>query len=278
MANPIGVGPALRKARLRRNVTIDEASRGTRIRADSLEALEDERFGALLGEVYVRGALRTYAAYLGLDPDKVFEVYQRGTGVGAPSRPEPPTQIRRAIGTHRRRGTHRLAWLVVAIVVIVAGAFGLLSRSGSTPAPAALPASPVLVDPETSNVVVGMTSRSDLTVEVDADGATSTVEVRRGEERTFEADDLLTLGLPDGGPATITINGTGPIEVAKGERAWSDAFSDTSVIPPPEDGRIRATRALGAIAAAREAAAEATSDPDGTSPTADPSMPAEDPA
>ncbi|MEX2275962.1 MAG: helix-turn-helix transcriptional regulator [Actinomycetota bacterium] len=255
----IGVGAALRKARMRRGVTIDEASRGTRIRQDALEALEHEEFEALLGEVYVRGTLRTYANYLGLDPEKVLQIYARGAGVSAPATPEPPTELRRRAGHERRRDNHRLAWGVVAIVVIAAAGFGVLSRSGSTPAPATLPGSPVVVDPETSNVVVGVTSRTDLSLRVESDGVEQAVEVRRGEERIFEADDILSLELTEGGPATISVNGTGPLEISKAGKPWNDSFSDTSVIAGSDESAQQQLRALQALEAAREdAVASAT--------------------
>ncbi len=80
MTNATGIGPALRRARLLRNKSIEEASRETRIRAEYLQAMERERFDDLLGEVYARGFLRTYAAYLGLDADKVVAVYAGGSG------------------------------------------------------------------------------------------------------------------------------------------------------------------------------------------------------
>lgn len=243
---------------MRRGVTIDEASRGTRIRQDSLEALETEDFDALLGEVYVRGALRTYASYLGLDPEKVLQIYARGAGVTAPAAPQPPTELRRRAGHERRRDNHRLAWAVVAIVVIAAAGFGMLSRRGSTPAPAALPGSPVIVDPETSNVVVGLTSKSDLSVRVASDGVERSLVVQRGEERTFEADDIIVVALPEGGPATITVNSTGPLEIAKAGRSWSDAFSDTSVIAPTDETVERQLRALEALETSREGSVAST--------------------
>ena len=127
------------------------------------------------------------------------------------------------------------------------------------PGPATLPGPPPVVDPETSNVVVGLTSNAELTVRVEADGVEQSVEVRRGEERTFEADDILTMVLPDGGPATITVNGTGPLEVSKAGKPWSDAFSDTSVIAPTDDTVQQQLRALDAIEASRaDASASAT--------------------
>ena len=53
MVNATGIGPVLRKARLVRGKSIEEASRETRIRAEYLQALERERFENLLGDVYV---------------------------------------------------------------------------------------------------------------------------------------------------------------------------------------------------------------------------------
>ena len=50
----MGVGSALRKARTKRGLTLEEAARDTRIRADLLGALEDEDFDRLMGDVYVR--------------------------------------------------------------------------------------------------------------------------------------------------------------------------------------------------------------------------------
>jgi len=47
----------------------------THIRSRYLKALEDERFDVLPGTAYVRGFLRTYAEYLGLDADPFVEEY-----------------------------------------------------------------------------------------------------------------------------------------------------------------------------------------------------------
>src|SRR2546423_4099674 len=96
-----GIGQALRKARVERGKSIEEASRETRIRAEYLHALERERFDVLPGDVYVRGFLRSYSNYLGLDPDKVLARvagappgHRDGSGPGAfrdvPTVPDMP--------------------------------------------------------------------------------------------------------------------------------------------------------------------------------------------
>lgn len=233
----IGVGPALRKARERRRVTIDEASRGTKLRADVLDALEDERFDALLGEVYVRGALRTYAGYLGLDPDRVLEAYSSAAGVEAPPPPEPPNQIRRAIGAARRRDNHLLAAVVVVGLVVAAAGFGLLSSRNSAPSSASLPVSGSPAGPSARNVIVGVAAAHRVDATVIADGVEqSAVTLQAGETRTFQAEEFLTIKLSPGGVASMTVNGTEFGTVGSTKRPWEETFSPTSIAAPTRDG------------------------------------------
>lgn len=85
-----GIGKALQTARNLRRKTIEEASRETRIRRDHLIALENERFHLLSGDVYVRGALRSYAGYVGLDANRVLRVYTKHFGPPKGMLPPPP--------------------------------------------------------------------------------------------------------------------------------------------------------------------------------------------
>jgi Helix-turn-helix domain len=61
------IGNSLREARLRQELDLARAEAETKIRARYLEALEEEDFDQLPGETYIKGFLRTYADYLGLD-------------------------------------------------------------------------------------------------------------------------------------------------------------------------------------------------------------------
>ena len=66
------VGHMLRRERELRGVTLIEVANATRITRVYLEALEDDRLGDLPGGVFIRGFLRNYADYLGLDPEAVL--------------------------------------------------------------------------------------------------------------------------------------------------------------------------------------------------------------
>jgi len=61
------IGNSLREARVRRGVDFAQAEAAIKIRAKYLRALEDDQFELLPAETYVKGFLRTYAEYLGLD-------------------------------------------------------------------------------------------------------------------------------------------------------------------------------------------------------------------
>jgi cytoskeleton protein RodZ len=69
------IGGSLREARLKRGLTPADVQKAIRIRDRYLQALEDERWEMLPGDAYVKGFLRTYADYLGLDGNLYVEEY-----------------------------------------------------------------------------------------------------------------------------------------------------------------------------------------------------------
>jgi cytoskeletal protein RodZ len=72
------LGDSLRQARLDRGVSLADAEEETRIRRRYLESLENEDFSTLPAQVYTRGYIRTYARYLGLDPEATLDLYSPG--------------------------------------------------------------------------------------------------------------------------------------------------------------------------------------------------------
>ncbi len=71
-----GVGTILREARNRRKVELSEVEEATRIRLRYLRAIESEEWDVLPGGFYTRGFIRTYASFLGLDGERLAEVYR----------------------------------------------------------------------------------------------------------------------------------------------------------------------------------------------------------
>jgi cytoskeleton protein RodZ len=69
------IGNSLREARLRQGLDFPEIEQATKIRPKYLRALEDEQFEILPGQTYVKGFLRSYAEYLGLDGQLYVDEY-----------------------------------------------------------------------------------------------------------------------------------------------------------------------------------------------------------
>jgi len=69
------IGASLREARERRGLSSADVQKAIRIRDRYLTALEEERWELLPGDAYVKGFLRTYADFLGLDGSLYVEEY-----------------------------------------------------------------------------------------------------------------------------------------------------------------------------------------------------------
>jgi cytoskeletal protein RodZ len=204
----IGIGPALRKAREHRGLSLEEAARDTRLRAGQLAALEDEDFDALSGDVYVRASLRTYATYLGLDADKVSAAYARHAEDPAP--PSPPGKlgrVERMIAATRIRDNQRLLLITAAGLVVVLIVFGWLSRDHGAPLPAAIPTVTASAVPSDQSFAVVLVAARHTSVTVTVDGERETRTMVEEEQLSFEASQELTVALVDGGAVTLTVAG-----------------------------------------------------------------------
>lgn len=220
-----GVGTTLRRARTARGVTIDEASRDTRIRRDLLVALEEEDFDRLLGDVYVRGCIRSYSTYLGLPADHMVRRYAKYTVEPAES-PAPPPPLETPIDAPRRRDNYVLFVMIAATALILAAAFGILSSRGPAPTPADLSSEVPAVAGQAPGIVAVVVAeqRVEVTVTVD-DGTAETFTLRRRESRSFQADVTLTIRLDPGGIAQLTINGNDQGFPGLPDRPWQKTFS-----------------------------------------------------
>ena len=83
-----GLGALLKSEREKRDVSIDQITKLTRLRRHFIEALEAEDWRHLPAPVFVRGFIRAYARALNLDEDKVFDLYE-GTTPPDMSVPQP---------------------------------------------------------------------------------------------------------------------------------------------------------------------------------------------
>ena len=74
------VGEILLSGREKAGLSLEDVSQETRLAVKNLEYLETDNFEAVPAKVYVRGFIRTYAAFLGLDVEHLLSKYEVQTG------------------------------------------------------------------------------------------------------------------------------------------------------------------------------------------------------
>jgi len=74
-------GELLQEARRARGLSISDLSAKTKIPDRILQAIELDDYQKVSGTLYVKSFLRTYAEYVGLDPQEILDLYQRQPGV-----------------------------------------------------------------------------------------------------------------------------------------------------------------------------------------------------
>jgi cytoskeleton protein RodZ len=107
------LGEELRQARESRRLSIPDVAEQIHIRSVYLQAIEEESWSSIAAPVYVRGFIRTYARFLGLDAEEVVTRFN-----SAFSEPAPPARQNPQLA--RRHGLPAWLWaLSLAAVVAV---------------------------------------------------------------------------------------------------------------------------------------------------------------
>jgi hypothetical protein len=127
------IGNSLREARVRQQIELGEAELSTKIRARYLRALEEESFDALPAQTYVKGFLRTYADYLGLDGQLYVDEFNSRFGDG--EEPREPVIARRTSHVARQHRRLERRWIAFALAGIAALVIFFIAawKSGGNP-------------------------------------------------------------------------------------------------------------------------------------------------
>jgi cytoskeleton protein RodZ len=221
------IGASLREARLRQGLEFVQAEVGTKIRGKYLRALEDEQFDVLPAQTYVKGFLRSYAEYLGLDGQLYVDEFNSRY---VANEEEPPIRARRTATPRRARRIQSgvlIATLVgialVTALVIAAWTSGGAPRqhvSGLTPQTQ----TPVVTPPKKTApkiVLTALQKTSLLSVRVGGPNGRvllSNEPLAAGAVKRFTTKRLwINTGTPEN--LRITVNGA-PVTVPTGPRPF----------------------------------------------------------
>jgi cytoskeletal protein RodZ len=70
------LGEYLKQERELRHISLEEVAEGTKIAIYRLRAMEDNRWEDLPAEIFVKGFIKSYAEFIGLEPEDVLLRYQ----------------------------------------------------------------------------------------------------------------------------------------------------------------------------------------------------------
>jgi len=203
------IGNSLREARLRQSLDFPEIEQGTKIRGKYLRALEDEQFDVLPAQTYVKGFLRSYAEYLGLDGQLYVDEYNSRFVVGEeepqsrPRRSAPPS---RGVQVQSRVVLLTLLGIVsVTALVIVAWTRGepqTVTPVGLGTTKTATHQSPVVSPAAKSVRLLVKASRGSCWLQVHKTSATGPIlfqgTLDQGQQQVFTARKLwITLDRPE---------------------------------------------------------------------------------
>jgi len=226
----LGIGETLRAARRQQRLSLADAAAETRVRETYLAALEEEQFATLGGDVYVKGFLRSYAKYLGIDPDPLVDTYRREH-----ERPDEPPSLAPAAQPAMHAPSVRLPQPVIiggGIVLVLLLLIFIGSRGGPgtefDPAPAAaspsaLPTPGAQASPrpddesesEGGDSELGELDEVELVLEIEdlsylmvsADGKTVYEGEESSDEQSYEASEELAVVIGNAGGVRVEVNG-----------------------------------------------------------------------
>lgn len=90
------VGAVLRRCREFSEITLEDTAEATKIGKNYLRALESDRYQDLPSPVYAKAFLRTYATFLGLDPEELIRALIRQNSAMALDAPNTDKHIAKA--------------------------------------------------------------------------------------------------------------------------------------------------------------------------------------
>lgn len=218
------VGELLRSEREKKGISVKEIEAAISIRALYISAIEEDNYTVIPGEVYLKGFIRNYANYLGLDGQEVVNFYRQSQ--------LPPSVIDEKIVPERvdtpveqpQKDNNKSSakWIMMSVVVVclVGSAWWLFGNSKSAEEPQASPqvqqsavvpneTQPIQATPvQTKPVVLIAKYTEQCWTSVTADGKTIYEGIPKSNDTmTWEAQKNIIITVGNAGGVEVVANG-----------------------------------------------------------------------
>lgn len=221
------VGEILRSEREKKGLSVKEIEIATSIRTLYITSIEEGNYSIIPGEVYLKGFIRNYSNYLGLDGQQIVDLYRQNQLPVAPVNETIAPQKNESLSEKpTEKNTNFSKWMIVSllVVVLVGGAWWLLDspkpiqepkttkQVQPTPTTPVQPIPPKTLTPstpiQTKPVVIIAKYTDQCWTSVTADNKSIFEGTpKAGDTLTWEAEQNVTIKVGNAGGIDIIYNG-----------------------------------------------------------------------
>lgn len=114
----LSFGKYLNTERKLRSIPLEEIAVATKIKLEYLRAIEEDSFESLPNETFVKGYIRAYAKYCGLNEDEVLVNYEFFDQLKHPGKPGKGKAVEMTKSQPKKQSTKQRFLLLVLLIII----------------------------------------------------------------------------------------------------------------------------------------------------------------
>lgn len=192
----LDISKIIRTRRMSRGLSIDDAERDTRISRKYLEALESGEFSKMPGTVAIKGFLKIYTDYLGLDSGTLVSDFMKLWTKDQPQNQK--TKIYPRIYTHRDT-FYMPKWIYAIIIIILLGVVVYFS-------PQCIKRVPVSIYTKPLQLTVDFKEKTWIVVSSDEKNVQDGL-IDKGELKVWDAESKFRIRVGDATAVKMLLNG-----------------------------------------------------------------------
>lgn len=214
-------GQRLRKLREAKGLSLEEAHQKTKIHIRVLRALEEDILSGL-NPIYVKGLLKIYCSFLGVDPKDFIEDYPRArptkieVGSLETQKPVPPDKLQIKLAVIKKGLKLKPLIFIISLMILAIIAFALgknisvrrAAQIKKPPSAAPISKPKIITQTKTTLPSLGIRAKEDCWLEVKVDGKTVFKNIlKKGRFEAWTANQKIEFSLGNAGGVDVEVSG-----------------------------------------------------------------------
>ena len=210
----------LKQARRDKEISLADISEETKIQLRYLEALESADFGKFPGEVYLKGALSSYATAVGLDSKDILERYHRSKGEEPPEKLEPTPLKKAQLPPRPEKGPPLIYGIIVLSLLLFASGYLFVRQHWPKKEPA-----PPVEQQEEAQSPLKDDKKSEAPEKEEADPPELSSKLIISDKKSSSQETFFSVRHAD----------SLKLELTSSERCWIELYTDEEAEFPPRN-------------------------------------------